>query len=441
MAQVSDLTLATMTMNSNIDILLNLEVVTKCIPLNEYIVGKSCDAIGSWGLVNEKKRKNKKNKRLGRTSNKNSFKEDFFNQCTLIVHPYSQSNPRKVNVKLFNNGQIVMTGCKHQDEANLTIKIIIDGLKTNFTERLTYKACNSISDYEPKIKIFHKFMRTSAPSMRVILNYAIKKGVTYFDNIKDMNFEQLDVIMDKESEKEIMLLVKFYKIFCKIYMHDDEFNKLDNEFMIKRVMDPIIEGYNGEVIECVLPAYVEPQKLFHPDYKVSTRIDLINSYFYTSFQIDRLKIQQILVNKYKKSADLNPDKYQAVNVKYVSVANCKSKEHNICKCKTRKKCTCACTCKEISIFIFNKGTIIITGARMWEQILDTYNFIKNVLIEEYDTIHLLERDFVRKVKKIQYPDKVIENGVVYLNKEFVMRNPKNYFLLKHIFSSEKIPYL
>ena len=42
--------------------------------------------------------------------------------------------------------------------------------------------------------------------------------------------------------------------------------------------------------------------------------------------------------------------------------------------------------KEVSIFIFEKGNIIITGARNYHHIVDSYNYINNILLEHADDI-------------------------------------------------------
>ena len=42
--------------------------------------------------------------------------------------------------------------------------------------------------------------------------------------------------------------------------------------------------------------------------------------------------------------------------------------------------------KEISIFIFEKGNIIITGARNHSHIIDSYNYVNNILINHSDDI-------------------------------------------------------
>ena len=42
--------------------------------------------------------------------------------------------------------------------------------------------------------------------------------------------------------------------------------------------------------------------------------------------------------------------------------------------------------KEVSIFIFEKGNIIITGARNLFHIIDSYNYINNIILSHVDEI-------------------------------------------------------
>ena len=43
--------------------------------------------------------------------------------------------------------------------------------------------------------------------------------------------------------------------------------------------------------------------------------------------------------------------------------------------------------KEISIFIFQKGNIIITGARTKEHIISAYQYILNILVNHHNEIY------------------------------------------------------
>ena len=87
------------------------------------------------------------------------------------------------------------------------------------------------------------------------------------------------------------------------------------------------------------------------------------------------------------------------------------------KCPCPKKCIGKGTgedigqCKKITIFVFQSGSIMITGARCIEQIYSGYHFINSIFEKYKDILEVKVPDFIRK----QQPD----------NKERVMRKEKS----------------
>jgi TATA-box binding protein (TBP) (component of TFIID and TFIIIB) len=91
------------------------------------------------------------------------------------------------------------------------------------------------------------------------------------------------------------------------------------------------------------------------------KIAMINSNFDIGFNIDREKLFDLLIsNKY--DCEYDPSRHAGVKIRYkVSYSN----EHSS------------------SIFVFDKGSIIITGAQNYLQIMECYKFINIYLIENY----------------------------------------------------------
>ena len=88
---------------------------------------------------------------------------------------------------------------------------------------------------------------------------------------------------------------------------------------------------------------------------------MINSNFNIGFNIDREKLfEKLILNNYECTYD--PIIHACVNLKYTIKS------------------------KKISIFIFESGSIIITGANNCNQILCAYNFINKYLLTNYDKI-------------------------------------------------------
>ena len=96
------------------------------------------------------------------------------------------------------------------------------------------------------------------------------------------------------------------------------------------------------------------------------KIDMIYCNYKIQFEIDREKLYDLLKKK-KVKCIYEPCIRACVTIKFVST------QDNI-------------DSKEVSIFIFKKGNIIITGARSKKQVLEAYNYINNIFITHKDEI-------------------------------------------------------
>lgn len=96
------------------------------------------------------------------------------------------------------------------------------------------------------------------------------------------------------------------------------------------------------------------------------KIDMIYCNYRISIQIDREKLHELLKKK-KVKCIYEPCSRACVIIKYTPTVD------NVDN-------------KEVSIFIFKKGNIIITGARSKAQVIEAYNYINNILITHSDEI-------------------------------------------------------
>ena len=98
----------------------------------------------------------------------------------------------------------------------------------------------------------------------------------------------------------------------------------------------------------------------------SFKIDMINSNYQVNLQIDRSKFYKLLLQK-KISASYEKCIRACVIIKYCPpVDNPET--------------------KEISVFVFQKRNIIITGAKSRNQVESAYNYLNKILIEHADNI-------------------------------------------------------
>lgn len=105
---------------------------------------------------------------------------------------------------------------------------------------------------------------------------------------------------------------------------------------------------------------------------IDFKIDMINSNYQVALQIDRAKLAELLLKKKIKSS-YEPCIRACVIIKYTPVNNNQEQ-------------------KEVSIFVFQKGNVIITGARSKNQIDLAYNYINNIILTHKDEIIKKDED-------------------------------------------------
>lgn len=105
---------------------------------------------------------------------------------------------------------------------------------------------------------------------------------------------------------------------------------------------------------------------------------LINSNFNCDFYINREKFVDILKYKYKLNCTYDACQYPGIQCKYFIKKN----DINY----------------KISFMIFRTGSILIVGKCNNEILYDTYNYIKNILIDEYHVISI--KNIIKQEKHI-----------------------------------------
>ena len=148
---------------------------------------------------------------------------------------------------------------------------------------------------------------------------------------------------------------------------------IQNETTFQMILDLIIN---------TLQPYV-PNKL---DFKEnSNETVLINSNFNCGFFIDREILNDILKKKYNIQCIYDPCSYPGIQCKFYYDEN--EKTHTGSIISKEKTSLQNKDVKEVSFMIFRTGSVLIVG-KCDEYILYTiYEFLKNILINEYKLIH------------------------------------------------------
>lgn len=151
-----DLPISTATITCKIYVL--FDVVNIAYYFNDFddvLIDKKYGNRSGINSVNSKKNKSSKKK-------KRKIKKDFFNQVSLIfstpmlmgmdMERLTQKEKEKtINVKLFNNGSIQMTGCKHLSNIKKCLEIIFERIKKTkaiLNEKYQFKKINFLKKIE-----------------------------------------------------------------------------------------------------------------------------------------------------------------------------------------------------------------------------------------------------------------------------------------------------
>jgi len=148
---------------------------------------------------------------------------------------------------------------------------------------------------------------------------------------------------------------------------------------------------------------------------------LINSNFNCGFYIDQMKLMHILKEKYKLEPTYNKSNYPGVKCKFylnnelpldINVqGGCLLKEDEdmtVGNLKNDKKYT------KINFVVFRTGNNLILGNFSKKVLLFIFEFLKNILMTEYEEIKTLHDDPVKKIKNNKPRKKTI-----YYTKDYI----------------------
>ena len=352
--RISTMTLIT-TFNTNI----NLYVVSKYFELDNKL--KSM-VYGDKPVknVNLKKKKHR----------------PFFNQATIIV----ELDPlRVINIKIFSNGKIQMTGVKKEEYANKALELVMNKLKNTSGE---------------------------IPISKLL----IRKQIELL--LKNYGLDSLPIKF---------FLEKYYLITLDNLYNIEFDKKIEDIINLDEITTKLIEFYNGDI-------NIYSESIEEIDKISINKLEtvLINSDFYTNFNIKRNILHSILKNKYGIISRYDPGIYPGVNNKYFWNEDYLNKPF-LGKCYCNSPCNGKGNgkgdgnCKKITIAVFQSGAIIITGARNTQHIIDSRNFIINVLKENYEVI-----------KKIDIPFLDLEITEKKNTKKYIKSNDIKYISIKSL---------
>jgi TATA-box binding protein (TBP) (component of TFIID and TFIIIB) len=212
---------------------------------------------------------------------------------------------------------------------------------------------------------------------RTIIDYKRgKKGKTRRN--KKVFYNQVSMNVSITSKKKKPVNIKLFSngaiqmTGCKTVE-----NAIDTLAKILPELQPVKAIIDYKEMKVIDKPFVLNADMLNIKYIKNIKIAMINSGFKLPFKIDRGKLYNLLLSE-NYDCFFDPGKHAAVNVKFLHPD------------------------KTITIFIFEKGSIIITGGRNCSQIADAYNFINKYLIFNYK--HIVKNDALMNSNIIKYLD-------------------------------------
>lgn len=231
-------------------------------------------------------------------------------------------------------------------------------------------------------------------------NYVIKKvsdnSITQFKDIRKISVGlcKKDLITLRSKKKSA-----FYNCFVLIirYFYNNEYKEMHVKvFNTGKLEIPGIQNnkmFNSllKIVKDLLQPYLEEDLDYLHD---KSHTVLVNSNFNCGFLINREKLFTLLKYKYKIHATYDPCSYPGIQCKYKIEEYDEKKKDNI----------------SISFMIFRTGSVLIVGKCKEESLYHVFNYLKNILQEEYNEIkqNCQKIDNVVKIKKNKIRKKVIK---------------------------------
>jgi TATA-box binding protein (TBP) (component of TFIID and TFIIIB) len=385
--RIFDYKVSTMTVSCQYpDCELNLINIGKYLAIDDEIIGVKYNygdtsiMKGKYATGTYKKSKNKNVDKI----NKNLF----YNQVSISC----KIGDKEINVKLFGNGSLHLTGIKDEKSILVVMKTIYDKLLllTDKTDKLllTSDSNNVLLDNDNIIY--------SHSDPKVILGY--KTGLRYNINKKFYimdNLHQLFISEKFESKRTRQLLDlngnnvglckiellknknKLYKKNANIYFDKTNFHEKSNSCLIyhdsdnkSTVIGKIIyeiENKDKTDAQSIKNQILEYDYLCNPFKKTIQNeisdslmlkcvdINCINIFFDIKYQLNRQRLFTSLMEM-GYMCEYKPEKYSGVKFIYKINQN-DVKQRGICNCSNK------CICNNITFLIFQSGNIIACGFR------------------------------------------------------------------------------
>lgn len=248
-------------------------------------------------------------------------------------------------------------------------------------------------------------------------NSSLHNNEVYNNIVTDINKQIYNIEKNKESLTKALLEFKNIHLKCKnIRIIDNSvinyiFNKYNSDLIALNDLDNYYDCYEYDIVN-----NIDAFKL------TNTKIELINSDFSTNFMINNTKLYKIVLNKYKIFASYEPNDYPGVKNKFYWNADNIKNNRKQGKCYCEHKCIKKgkkSPCTQITIAVFQSGSVLITGAKNIQQIKDAYKYINEIFVENYTEIKgiMTDEDKTKKQEKLNNERKIMKKANLFYFKK------------------------
>jgi TATA-box binding protein (TBP) (component of TFIID and TFIIIB) len=414
--KVSTITMSLQIPNCN----LNLMNIGKYLEIDDNIIGikynfgKSSILKGKYSTSIYKKSKTKNQNKINKTL--------FYNQVSIIVNLNPTLQDKIINVKLFGNGSLHLTGVKYPSEGKEIIILLyaklLDLCKKYDTILLTSDVNNVYLDNNNNVynrdsnnKTIIGFKYVSDNEVLYNIHkkdYIIDPNTTLFIS-KKFESKRTKPLLNLNGEKVGVSRIELLKNKSKLYKNNSNVNfDYQNGFIYydgdgksniigKIVYDytdniyshntnhtdiePIIEyKYNCSpfLLESTLYTIENLDKLTKQE--LQSDINCINIYLKLDFELNRQRLFNELIKK-SYITEYKPEKYSGVKLRY-KISKQSTQKLGLCECTNK------CTCNNITFLIFQSGNIIVTGFKSLDDIHDIVNNFKTLILSIKNTVRM-----------------------------------------------------
>lgn len=328
-------------------------------------------------------------------------KKLFYNQISLIVKRESNA----VNVKIFGNGSLHLTGCKSERDASYIVKLLynkFNHMRNKTVQKVVFKDKNNvlidkdnlIYTYTKCVVIGYKkdddtyvvnkkeYLIDKKTGMWISRETGARrtKHLVNFDGIQ---FGTMSLVLFKNKSKFYNKNMNiFLDLSDNLIYHNNEIiiGKLDYTFDRNLVLESSDTPITKEIDYSCNP-FMEESYILDIDtdvQKFDTHIDLnincMNVYFRLPFKLNRMRLYEYFL-KQNFLCKYKPESYSGVKITMKIPLD----ELNIRKITGFCHCDNFCTCKNITFLIFQSGNVIATGFKSLEQSnIVTKMFLNNI---------------------------------------------------------------